>query len=101
MSTAEALDYLRTQAAERYNQQVINAMEQALNELAPVTELFQDQLVTSVDLQPGMVLTRDLISSDGVLLLGHGEELNQETIDRIRDLEFNFAEFFQLFVEQR
>ncbi|GGK64210.1 HD domain-containing phosphohydrolase [Amphritea balenae] len=100
-STAEALDYLRNKAGERYNQQAVDALEKALTELAPVTELYQDRIVTSVDLQPGMVLTRDLISQDGVLLLGHGEELDQETIDRIRDLEFNFAEFFQLFIEQR
>lgn len=101
LSTTEALDYLRNKAAERYNQDIVNGLEQALEELAPVTDLYQDQLLSSIDLRPGMVLTRDLISSDGILLLGDGEVLDQETIDRIRDLEFNLSEFFHLYVENR
>ena len=101
LSTAEALEYLRHKAAERYNQEIVDGLEQALSELAPVTDLYQDQLLSSVDLRPGMVLTRDLISSEGILLLGDGETLDQETIDRIRDLEFNLSEFFHLYVEQR
>ncbi len=101
LSTTEALEYLRNKAAERYNQDIVNGLEQALEELAPVTDLYQDQLLNSIDLRPGMVLTRDLISSDGILLLGNGEVLDQETIDRIRDLEFNLSEFFHLYVENR
>lgn len=101
LSTAEALNYLRNKAGERYNQSIVDALEEVINEMAPVTDLYTDQRLTSVDLKPGMALTRDLISQDGILLLGHGEVLDQSTIERIRDLEYNFSEYFQLFVEQR
>lgn len=101
LSTAEALEYLRVTAGERYNQALVDILQRVLSELAPVTDLYTDQLLSSVDLQPGMVLTRDLISKEGVLLLGEGEALDRDTIERIRELEFNFSEFFQLYIEQR
>ncbi|WP_432471707.1 HD domain-containing phosphohydrolase [Amphritea sp. HPY] len=101
LSTAEALEYLRVTACERYNQTLVDILQAVLSELAPVTDLYTDQLLSTVDLQPGMVLTRDLISKEGVLLLGEGEILDQETIERIRELEFNFSEFFQLYIELR
>lgn len=101
LSTAEALEYLRVTSAERYNQALVEILQRVLSELAPVTDLYTDQLLSSVDLQPGMVLTRDLISKEGVLLLGEGEVLDQDTIERIREIEFNFSEFFQLYIELR
>jgi len=99
-STSEAIRYLTTVAPERYNQDCVEQLGQVLDEVAPVTDLFTDKLISTTDLKPDMILTRDLISKDGVLLLGEGEILDQETIDRIRDLEFNFAEFFQLYIQQ-
>lgn len=101
LSTSEALSYLRDKAGERYNQSIVETLDELMHEMAPVTDLYTDQRLTSVDLKPGMALTRDLISQDGILLLGHGEVLDQNTIERIRDLEYNFSEYFQLFVEQR
>lgn len=100
-STSEALEYLRIIAGERYNQTLVDILQQVHTELAPVTDLYTDQLLTTIDLQPGMVLTRDLISKEGVLLLGEGEVLDRDTIERIRELEFNFSELFQLYIELR
>ena len=99
LSAAETLAFMRERAPERYNQDVVNALETVMNDLKPITDFHKDQRVSSMDLQPGMTLTRDLISHDGVLLLGHGEVLDQRTIDRIRDLEYNFSEYFHLFIE--
>lgn len=99
LSAAETLVFMRDRAPERYNQDVVNALEAVMNDLKPITDLYKDKRVSSMDLKPGMTLTRDLISHDGVLLLGHGEVLDQRTIDRIRDLEYNFSEYFHLFIE--
>lgn len=99
-STDEALTYLKQYAAERYEASVVEALEAAINELAQQGAALRDQLVGSQMLKPGMRLSRDLINHDGVLLLSAGQALDPTLIERIHELELNFSEALQLYVDQ-
>jgi hypothetical protein len=99
-STAEALTYLKVTATERYNQDVVKAFEEVIASLAKEGDTLNDTTLFSDQLRPGMTLSRDLISDDGILLLSGGQRLDQLSIDRIRDMEFNLQESFKIYVNR-
>lgn len=99
-STDEALSYLKGYASERYEAVVVETLEQTINELAQQGSALRDQLVSSQELVVGMRLSRDLINHDGVLLLSAGQRLDATLIERIHELELNFIETLQLYVDQ-
>lgn len=99
-STDEALSYLKGYASERYEAVVVETLEQTINELAQQGSALRDQLVSSQELVVGMRLSRDLINHDGVLLLSAGQRLDATLIERIHELELNFTETLQLYVDQ-
>jgi len=44
-------------------------------------------VITSAQLEPGMVLAKDLVSTTGVLMLTAGQAVNALLITRIREFE--------------
>ncbi len=53
----------------------------------------------SVALQSGMVLSADLLSSNGMLMLSAGHELTASLIERLRDFEARQGEPLEFFIE--
>jgi response regulator RpfG family c-di-GMP phosphodiesterase len=98
LSTLEALSYLKKYAKEKYNPEVVGVLEQSINRLAKEQTGLTDSRVTTADLALGMQLSRDLESIQGVLLLSAGQRLDATTIERIREIEFNLQETFNLYV---
>ncbi|WP_286237203.1 HD domain-containing phosphohydrolase [Neptuniibacter halophilus] len=99
-STDEALKYLSETAAERYNQAIVEILREVIGALSKDGEVLSDKILFSDQLRPGMVLSRDLISADGILLLGAEQRLDATAIERVRDLEFNLEEQFKIYVSQ-
>lgn len=98
-STDEALRYLKQVAVERYNQQVVTILEQVIQSLAEEGQCLNDACLSSLNLTPGMILSRDLISQEGILLLSGGQPLDALSIERVRELEFNLEEVFEIYVK--
>jgi response regulator RpfG family c-di-GMP phosphodiesterase len=69
-SVTEALDYIVRQRGKRYDPTVINALAAIHTDNAPQPGL--EITVTPIELKPGMVLTRDLLHTDGSVLLSKG-----------------------------
>jgi len=73
-------------SGKRYDPGVVNAFNGVLNEVeggpAP-----REVVLATVKLQPGMVLSRDLISRDGILLLSADHVLDERLIQQILDFE--------------
>ncbi|SIS59833.1 HD domain-containing phosphohydrolase [Neptunomonas antarctica] len=99
-STVEALDYLQNYAHEKYNPLVVNILEQAITTLAKQGDVLKDACLTTHELLPGVTLSRDLVSAQGVLLLSAGQLLDKVIIERIREIEFNLDEIFEVFVNR-
>lgn len=100
-STHEAIDYFREKATERYNQTLVGFLIEAISALAKQGEAISDQRITSIDLTPNMRLSRDLISASGMLLLSADQTLDGLLIERIREMEFNLNEIFEIFVSKK
>jgi response regulator RpfG family c-di-GMP phosphodiesterase len=88
-SPVEARAFLERNREQRYDPKVVDAFVALLAEAdttvaAPVTK---ETRLRSAKLKPGMVLTRDLINDNGMLLLPQGRELSMDLIEKIRIFE--------------
>ncbi|MCF6281398.1 MAG: response regulator [Candidatus Polarisedimenticolaceae bacterium] len=88
-SSDEAIDYLRKRSGSRYDPSVIEACIALKSELSKTREESGSALlcITTQDAEPGMVLVSNLVSSDGMLLLTTGYELNEAVIEKIKRME--------------
>ncbi len=73
-------------SGKRYDPEVVNAFNGVLNDGDSVAAA-REVILTSLKLLPGMILSRDLISRDGVLLLSADHVLDERLIQQILDFE--------------
>ncbi|WP_415911883.1 HD domain-containing phosphohydrolase [Neptuniibacter sp. QD37_11] len=100
-STMEAITYMQSTAPERYNQQVVNILAEVVEGLSKTGDVLNDKKVLSDQVRKGMKLSRDLISREGILLLSAGQVLDDVSIERIREMEFNLEEALEIYVSQK
>ncbi|MDE2583866.1 MAG: HD domain-containing protein, partial [Betaproteobacteria bacterium] len=85
MDEQEAMQYVIQGKNRRYDPQVVDAfVTLSGGTLEPAAA---DMALSPLDLKPGMVLTRDFISREGVLLLAADYLLDENLIRQIRDYE--------------
>lgn len=73
-------------SGKRYDPEVVNAFNGVLNE-GEGAAAAREVILPTVKLLPGMILSRDLISRDGVLLLSADHVLDKRLIQQILDFE--------------
>lgn len=71
-------------SGKRYDPEVVNAFNGVLNEGEGTT---REAILSTLKLLPGMILSRDLISREGVLLLSADHVLDERLIQQILDFE--------------
>ncbi len=101
MSAQEACEYLRRHAHVRYDPVIVETFLKEFAEysdIGPIERVDQDRSLRSGDLQEGMIISRDLIVRNGVLLLSRGHVLDIDLIDKIRRFERSFDEQFKIYV---
>jgi len=86
-SYQEACEFLLKERTRRYDTNIVDKFIELLqtNELDTTTPV--EQCLKLDALQNGMVLTRDLVAPNGVLLLSKGHQLNDTLINKIGQLE--------------
>lgn len=102
LTPREALGIIERSAGKRYDPWVVEALsallrhkrgketgipQQATSSSDEPTEADDDRLVDSADLEIGMVLSRDLISPAGLMMLPTGHAIDIRLINKIRDFE--------------
>ncbi|WP_261844890.1 HD domain-containing phosphohydrolase [Aliamphritea ceti] len=98
-SSNEAIQFMRDFEVPRYDSHLIETLAGAVETLAKEGEAIQDERILSHGMKPGMALTRDLLSEQGVLLLSAGAKLDQDIIDRLTDMEENLGEQLEIYVD--
>jgi response regulator RpfG family c-di-GMP phosphodiesterase len=82
-SPEDAVASIRRGAGSRYDSKVVDAFVEAL--AAPSTQANDDRCIAAVELVPGMVLSRDLVSPQGALLLAAGYVFDMRVVVQVRD----------------
>jgi response regulator RpfG family c-di-GMP phosphodiesterase len=83
----EACEFLLKERTRRYDAEVVDHFIELLETDERDTITLAEQCLKSGALKNGMVLTRDLVAPNGVLLLAKGHQLNDELINKIGQLE--------------
>lgn len=86
-SIAQARDFLVENKGKRYDPRVVDAFLSLLGQSGPKPERKPEVVMRSEALQEGMVLARDLVTCEGVLLLSSGYILERKLIDKILQYE--------------
>jgi response regulator RpfG family c-di-GMP phosphodiesterase len=84
---AEARQFLANASGTRYDPQVLQWVFAWLDTNPHLETAGNDIRVTSKDLQAGMVLARDLVTEDGLLLLASQRVIDERLIAHIRQFE--------------
>lgn len=99
-STLEAINFMQSTAPERYDQSVVSLLAEVVERLSKDGETLKDTHLSSEQLRKGMKLSRDLISDEGILLLSSEQVLDETSIERIREMEFNLEETLEIYIAQ-
>ncbi len=97
----QAISWLRENKNQRYSRDVVDIAIGILTEELEDTASTKadDALVSCCGLQEGMILSKDLYSPAGVLLLSRGTELDESLINHIVKLERNGGQSLQLSIK--
>lgn len=94
----QARDYLLEQRAKRYDPRVVAFFQTVLGRLAEAQDNVAERSVKSNGLQSGMVLSRDLMLNDEILLLSRGHHLSEAIIGRIYHMEESIDRDLEIYV---
>ena len=84
----------------RYDPEVVSVFSSVYQQFATDGLRENEQLVKSNDLQSGMILSRHLLSSKGMVLLKKGFQLNQAVIDKVINLEHTSGESLDVYIDK-
>jgi response regulator RpfG family c-di-GMP phosphodiesterase len=88
-SKAQALARLQALAGTHYDPQVVDALALSTGAAPAAGQEEAGRGIPLSQVKPGMVLTHDLVSPDGILLVTRGHRLSQGLIDMLRSLDKN------------
>lgn len=86
LTESEAVEYLKDHCDTRYDRDIVTAFVDMLLEVSRHHEKLAEMRLTPTSAREGMVLTRDLVNSNDVLMLPAGRTLDEETIEKLRTL---------------
>lgn len=87
MSEAEAREYIRETSGTRYDPQVVSAFLEMLGAAEKEAPREPEVQLRTTQMRSGMILARDIVTEDGVLLLSKGYTLNDTVIAQIHNYE--------------
>ena len=82
-SAEDATASIRRGAGSRYDAKVVDALLEALKQ--PLEDSRDDRCISATDLVAGMVLSRDLVSPQGTLLLAAGYAFDARVVRQVRE----------------
>lgn len=92
----EVLDYICDNRGKRYDPAVVDALLRHLRGESPRPAAVVGRIVQPDELRPGMVLARDLVTRDRLLLLSEGFVLDDKLIEKIQKFGQVLGEEFQV-----
>lgn len=100
---AQMLDWIDENSGQLYDEKVTDIAHAILSEAldSPHSNNGLEAVISCHALRNGMILSRDLISPAGVLLLSGGTPLNSALIDHLQKLERNGGESLQMYIKQK
>lgn len=97
-NSAEAVAYLVANRNRRYDPEIVDTFVKTLNIQTSKT-IDRDLALGTSLLITGMIVSRDIVTKDGFLLLSHGHILNEKNIDLLCGFEKSTGEKLDIYVK--
>ena len=101
LSVEQAVDFIRDGRGKRYDPAVVDVFHQVMGIAVAPAGAAGESAVHTGQLLPGMALTRDLITRDGVMLLAKDYMLDESLIEQIRTFERTDGTIFTIHVREK
>ena len=101
MGKVEAFAYIKAAAGKKYDTKVVDVLEPLVEEYTQDTVMPHETLLPANALEDGMVLSRDLVSINGILLIAKGHKLSSNIIDKILLLEKAENRRFNVYIRKK
>ena len=101
LSATETLEYIKRNRSVRYDPKLVETLFEILgisNAVDVKVEKVKEQKLSSIKLEQGMVLSRDLRMNNGVVLLTKGQVLTDSLILRIHKMEGSVKEDMDIYI---
>ncbi len=98
LSRAEAREYLEENKGTRYDPEIVDIYQKILDEIPDSGPIGGELRLFTKDLRAGMILSKDLVNGDGVLLLTKDHVLSENVINKITALEAEEKNSFMISV---
>lgn len=99
LNAKDALTFIKEGRGTRYDPQVVDAFVMMLEGVGEATKKVQEIALHTADLKGGMVLTRDLMSRSGLLLLARDYLLDDALIEHLRKNELMDGHTLTIYVQ--
>ena len=97
LSPEQALEIIVSGSNTRYDPAVVNVFRELMSHAGNYAPVAPEFMMTNAQLHEGMLLTHDVVSSDGMLLLLKDTTLNAERIREIREFEQTTGEQLNIY----
>ena len=84
LSASDAVVHIKGQAGKRYDPELVKIFERLCKDAPSQVQALKELKISYNDMEPGMVVTKDIIAENGMLLLKKGQQLNESLIGRIQ-----------------
>ena len=98
MSAKDAREFIVKNSGKRYDPQVVAVFAGLTIESALIAPVEKGIKIASRDLRADMVMTNDLVTKEGVLLLSRGYLLDEHLIAKIQSVEKSLGAEFDIYV---
>ena len=96
----ESINIIKERAGQRYDPDVVNAFLEVISQNKVFAEGYtlKEYIIKSANLEQGMVLSNDIVTQNGMILLSKELTLDEKTIGKILDYESSNSEELKIFV---
>lgn len=98
MTAKDAREFIVKNSGKRYDPKVVAVFAGLTADSTLLAPVEKGAKISSRDLRHGMVISNDLVTKDGVLLLSHGYLLDEQLIAKIQNVEKSLGAEFDIFV---
>lgn len=103
LSSIESLDYIKRNSSTQYDPVLVDILFDVLGfsgttEAPPKVKKLDEIKLSSINLQEGMVLSRDLVMKNGLVLLAKGHTLTKSIILKVQKMENSVNEKMDVYI---
>ena len=98
-SSQQALDFISQNSGKRYHSKAVKGFMEVIDTIEQESNISKEKQLTVPNLLDGMVLARDLVTANGMLLLSKGQRVTEHLIGKLFSYEKSLNEQLDVYIQ--